>query len=167
MFRAMKRKPYPTDLTEAQWEYLEPLVPPDKPGGRPRTTPVRDILDAYWYLLRAGCAWRLLPHDFPPWQTVYSQVRRWRLDGLWTRLHERLREDLRLAEGRPTQPSAAVLDSQSVKAADHAGERGYDAGKKNRRPQAARPGGHPGAVAGGGRDPRPGAGPRRGQGGAA
>jgi putative transposase len=140
MFRAMKRKPYPTDLTDAQWECLEPLVPAAKTGGRPRTTPAREILDAYWYVLRAGCAWRLLPHDFPPWQTVYSQIRRWQRDGVWETLHERLREEVRLAEGRPAQPSAAALDSQTVKAADHAGERGYDAGKKNPRPQAARAG---------------------------
>jgi putative transposase len=134
------RKPYPTDLTDAQWQRLEPFLPAAKPGGRPRRVAPRDLLDAYWYLLRTGCAWRLLPHDFPPWQTVYSQVRRWQRDGVWPALHQRIREEARLAEGRPTQPSAAALDSQTVKAADHAGERGYDAGKKNRRPQAARAG---------------------------
>jgi putative transposase len=126
----MKRKPYPSDLTDAEWGYLEPLVPPDKPGGRPRSVPVREILNAYWYLLRTGCAWRLLPHDFPPWSTVYSQIRRWKHDGFWPRLHERLREEVRLAHGRPTAPSAAVMDSQTVKAGNHAGHRGYDAGKK-------------------------------------
>src|SRR5262245_42303378 len=128
----MNRTPYPTDLTDPQWERLEPFVPPDKPGGRRRTVDRRDVLTAYFSLLRAGCAWRLLPHDFPPWSTVYSCVRRWRLDGAWERLHERLREEVRLAEGRPSQPSAAVLDSQTVKVGDcHAGLKGYDGGKKN------------------------------------
>ena len=142
----MNRTPYPTDLTDPQWERLEPFVPPAKPGGRPRTVDVREVLNAYFYLLRAGCAWRMLPHDFPPWRTVYSCVRRWRLDGAWERLHERLREEVRLAEGRPAQPSAAILDSQTVKVADcHAGLKGYDGGKKNQRPQAAPAGGHAGA----------------------
>src|SRR5262245_48409248 len=145
----MNRTPYPTDLTDPQWERLEPFVPPAKPGGRPRTVDVREVRNAYFYLLRAGCAWRLLPHDFPPWSTVYSCVRRWRLDGAWERLHERLREEVRLAEGRPSQPSAAVLDSQTVKVGDcHAGLKGYDGGKKNQRPQAAPAGGHAGAGAG-------------------
>ena len=135
----MNRKHYPSDLTDEQWELVEPLLP-TKPGGRPRTTSLRDILDAYFYLLRGGVSWRMLPHDFPPWQTVYSQVRRWKLDGTWERLHDRLRDEVRLAEGRPSEPSAAALDSQSVKSADHPGIRGYDAGKKNQRAQAARAG---------------------------
>jgi putative transposase len=132
--------PYPTDLTDDQWERLAPYVPPAKPGGRPRSVDIREVLNAVWYLLRAGCAWRLLPHDLPPWPTVYSYVRRWRLDGSWGRLHDRLREELRLQEGRPPRPSAAALDSQSVKTTDRGGDRGYDAGEKNRRPQAARAG---------------------------
>lgn len=132
----MNRKRYPSDLTDDQWELAQPLLP-TKTGGRPREVPMRDILDAYFYLLRGGVSWRMLPHDFPPWQTVYSQVRRWKLDGVWQTLHDRLRDEVRLAEGRPTQPSAAALDSQSVKSADHPGIRGYDAGKKNQRAQAA------------------------------
>ena len=135
--RSMKRKPYPTDLTDDQWDRLSPFVPAAKPGGRPRVVDIREVLNAVWYLLRTGCAWRLLPHDFPPWPTAYAYVRRWRLDGTWERLHARLREEVRLQEGRPAQPSAAVLDSQSVKTTDRGGDRGYDAGKKNRRPQAA------------------------------
>jgi len=163
----MKRKTYPTDLTDPQWECLEPFVPADKPGGRPRTISLREILDAYWYLLRSGCSWRMLPHDFPPWQTVYSQLRRWKHDGLWPRLHARLVEESRLADGRPPEPSAAVLDSQTVKAGDHAGHRGFDAGKKNHRPQAARPGRHARAAAGGRGDRGVGPGSRRRQGRAA
>ena len=163
----MKRKPYPTDLTDAQWERLEPFLPAGKPGGRPRQIPVRELLDAYWYLLRAGCAWRLLPHDFPAWQTVYSQVRRWKHDGVWPRLHARLVEESRRAAGRPPEPSAAVLDSQTVKAGDHAGQRGYDAGKKNHRPQAACAGRPARAAAGRGGDGGGGRGPGRGQGRAA
>ena len=132
------RQPYPTDLSDAQWERLEPLLPAQSKDCRPREIPLREILDAYWYVLRAGCSWRMLPHDFPKWQTVYSQVRRWKLAGLWEEFHTRVRDDLRLEwEGKPTEPSAAALDSQTVKAADHSGERGYDAGKKNRRTQAA------------------------------
>jgi putative transposase len=133
----MNRKPYPTDLTDEQWERLAPYVPAAKPGGRPRSVDIREILNGVWYVLRAGCAWRLLPHDLPPWPTVYSYVRRWRLDGTWQSLHDRIRQELRLQEGRLEQPSAAVLDSQSVKTTDRGGDRGYDAGKKNRRPQAA------------------------------
>jgi putative transposase len=164
---AMKRQPYPTDLSDTQWQHLEPLLPPGSASGRPREIPLREILDAYWYLLRAGCSWRMLPHDFPAWQTVYSQVRRWKHDGTWQQLHARLVEESRLAEGRPPQPSAAVLDSQTVKAGDHAGHRGYDGGKKNHRPQAARPGGPARAAAGRGGDGGGCPGPGRGQGRAA
>jgi putative transposase len=158
------RKKYPTDLTDDPWQCLEPFLPADKPKGRPREIPLREILDAYGYVLRAGCSWRMLPHDFPPWQTVYSQVRRWKHDGLWPRLRGRLAEELRLAEGHPPEPSAAVLGSQTVKAGNHAGQRGYDAGKKNHRPQAACAGGSARAVVDGGRDGGVGPGPGRGQG---
>ena len=143
----MKRKRYPSDLSDGQWDLAQSLLP-TKSGGRPRAVATRDILDAYFYLLRGGVSWRMLPHDFPPWQTVYSQVRRWKLDGVWETLHDRLRDEVRLAEGRPTQPSAAALDSQTVKSADHPGIRGYDAGKKNQRTQEAHPGRCAGSAAG-------------------
>ena len=149
----MNRKRYPSDLTDRQWELAQTLLPPDKKGGRPRSTPRRDNLDAYFYLLRGGVSWRMLPHDFPPWRTVYSQVRRWKLDGVWEALHDHLRDEVRLEDGRPTQPSAASLDSQSVKTADHPGIRGYDAGKKNHGAQEAHSGRHAGAAAGRGGNP--------------
>ena len=129
----MSRKQYPSDLTDKQWQLIQPLIPMKtggKAGGRPPEIELREMLDAYFYLLRGGVSWRMLPEGFPAWQTVYSQVRRWKLDGTWERVHDRLRDECRLAEGRPTEPSAAALDSQSVKSADHPGIRGYDAGKK-------------------------------------
>lgn len=133
----MTRKSYPTDLTDAQWKRIEPLVPPAKPGGRPREHDMRDILDAIFYLTRTGCAWRMLPHDFPPWRTVYEFFARWRDNGTWETMNARLREQVRRKAGRPAEPRIAVIDSQSVKTTDRGGERGFDAGKKGQRPQTA------------------------------
>ena len=115
------RQPYPTDLSDKEWDLIQHLVPDAKPGGRPEAYPKREILNAIFYLLRSGEAWRLLPHDFPPWQTVYHYARLWRLDGAWERIHAALREQTRLATGRTSQPSAAVLDSQSVKTTEKGG----------------------------------------------
>jgi putative transposase len=115
------RKPYPTDLSDKEWELIQPLVPTAKPGGRPETYPKREILDAISYILRGGCAWRLLPHDFPPWQIVYQYFWRWRRDGTWQRMHDLLRGDVRMAAGKRRQPSAAILDSQSVKTTEQGG----------------------------------------------
>ena len=111
----MSRRAYPTDLTDAQWAILEPYVPAPKPGGRPAKHPRREIVNAMLYVLRGGIAWRLLPHEFPPWQTVYDYFRLWRLDGTWERLNTALRERVRVTVGREPTPSAAILDSQSVK----------------------------------------------------
>lgn len=125
---------YPTDLTDRQWALVEPLLPerPAGPAGRPVVHEERAIVDAILYLTRAGCSWRMLPKDFPPWQTVYGYFREWRNDGTLKRLHDALREQVRVKESRNLEPSAGIVDSQSLKGADTvpSESRGYDAGKK-------------------------------------
>src|SRR5262245_46008039 len=106
---------YPSDLNEAEWAVLAPLIPAAKPGGRPRSLDMRRISNGIFYVLRSGCAWRYLPREYGPWQTVYYYFRRFRLDGTWVFMHAQLRELERLHVGRDPTPSAASLDSQSVK----------------------------------------------------
>jgi len=115
------RLPYSTDLTDEEWVWLEGLVPEPKAGGRPAKYARREIMNAIVYLLRNGCAWRNLPHDFPSWRSVYSYFRTWRLDGTWQKMHECLRGDLRQIQGRARQPSASILESQSVKTTEKGG----------------------------------------------
>jgi putative transposase len=117
----MSREAYPSDLSDAEWEFVAPLIPPAKSGGRPRTVDIREVLDAIFYVLRSGCAWRMLPHDFPNWQTVYTYFRNWRKDGTWERLNTVLRQQVRQAAGREAEPSAAIIDSQSVKTTEKGG----------------------------------------------
>lgn len=111
----MDRKPYPSDLTDDEWDILEPLVPLPKPGGRPRTAEMREVLNAIFYVLKSGCQWDMLPHDLPPKGTVYHYYNTWRKDGTWQRMNQALREALRQELGREPTPSAAIIDSQSVK----------------------------------------------------
>ncbi len=125
---------YPTDLTDRQWELVRPLLPdpPPGPAGRPPSHDKREIVNAILYHVRAGGAWRMLPKDFPAWQTVYGYFRDWSNDGTLKALHDALREQVRVSEGRGPEPSAGIVDSQSVKGADTVGaaSRGFDAGKK-------------------------------------
>jgi putative transposase len=112
---------YPTDLTAAEWTLLAPLIPAAKPGGRPRTTDIREVVNAIFYVLRNGCQWRMLPQDFPPHQTVYHSFWTWRRAGVWERIHDTLRGDLRKASGRTRESSAGHIDSQTVKTTEKGG----------------------------------------------
>jgi putative transposase len=129
---SLERMPYPSDVTDEEWEILEPLIPGEKPEGRPQEIKRREIVNAILYVLRGGCPWRMIPHDLPRWFTAYWYFRRWKQQGIWEQVNAALRRELRVQMGREAEPSAAILDSQSIKTSSVRGdERGYDAGKKN------------------------------------
>jgi transposase len=117
-----KRRAYATDLSDNQWGLIAPLIPEAAPGGRPRKASSRELVNAILSFLRAGMAWRLLPHDLPPWQTVYYYLRRWQREGVWDRVHHTLVMADRERVGREASPTAAILDSQSVRTADQKGD---------------------------------------------
>jgi putative transposase len=131
MKTTINRRGYTTDLTDAQWALLEPLLPPVLKWGRPREHCYREILNAIFYKVRNGCAWENLPHDLPPWPTVYDYFRQWRIDGRWQRIHDALVREERQRDGREVSPSAGVIDSQSVKTTETAVVK--KGGRKSRR----------------------------------
>lgn len=126
-----KRRIYPSDGTDQEWAILEPFIPAAKPGGRPQEIERREIVNGILYVLRSGCPWRMLPHDLPNWSTVYLSFRQWKQAGIWEQVNAALRREVRVSLGREPEPSAAIVDSQSIKTSSVRGdERGYDEGKK-------------------------------------
>src|SRR5215469_6287165 len=126
----MLNRPYNTDLTDTAWKVVQPLLPVARHGGRPRTTDIRAVVNAIFYLLRTGCQWRLLPNEFPAWGTVYHYFRTWKNAGVWAGLQSEIYEQVRLAAVRNPCPSVVIMDGQSVKTTERGGARGYDGHKQ-------------------------------------
>ena len=145
----VRRKRYPTDLTDAQWEKLAPFIPEPSPDATVETIARREIVNGILYVLRTGCSWRQMPHDLPAWQTVYYYFRLWKWQGIWEHAMNALRKQARQMINRDEEPSAAIIDSQSIKTSPVRGiERGFDAGKKNLGAQTAPAGRYAGLCAG-------------------
>jgi putative transposase len=127
----MERIPYPSDVTDEQWSLIESHIPPEKPGGRPRSVDMRQVINGILYLNRSGCSWRMLPRDLPPWGTVHYYYRRFRRENVWPNIHDHLREQVRIDAGKEKTPSAAIIDSQSVKTAEKGGAAGTTPARKS------------------------------------
>jgi transposase len=124
---------YPSDMTDQEWEIIHPLIPAAKKGGRHRSVNIRKVMDAIFYVVKGGVQWRMLPKDFPSYGTVYWYFSQWKKDGTLEKIHDQLRKIVRVTEDKEPEPTAGIIDSQSVKSAEEAESRGYDAGKKNKR----------------------------------
>ena len=139
-------KSYPSDMTDQEWAIIEPLIPAAKQGGRHRSVDIRRVLDAIFYVTKGGIQWAMLPKDFPPVGTVYWYFAQWKRDGTLEKIHDRLRKIVRVIENKKPEPTAGVIDSQSVKTSEEAETRGFDAGKKNKGKKTANRGRYAGVV---------------------